>query len=70
MRKVITKKEFDVLQLHVRRDISYGEDGTFSKVDKKGDWPFDKKEAAIVERILSKLDAHVRGTTEGKDRHG
>ena len=58
MKKVITKKEFDVLQQHVRGDISYGAEGTFNKEGKNGDWLFDKKEAAIVERVLRKLDAH------------
>lgn len=50
----LTKQEVEVLAAHISRIISWGADGTFTK-EKKGEWVFDKAEAKIAERAITKL---------------
>ncbi len=57
---MITKKEFLILAQHLYEDISFGIDGTFDKLDKKGTQVFDPKEAEKVKTILAKLHKEIK----------
>ena len=56
----LTRREYLTLFRHVQRDIEFGADGTFSKYDPKAEaYVFDEREAAIVQKALAKIRAHL-----------
>lgn len=56
MKTTITKREFERLADHIRKDISYEADGTFGTLNPAtGEHEFDDREATMVGLTVDKL---------------
>jgi hypothetical protein len=56
---ILSKKEREALEVlirHTKKDISFGSEASFSKVDKTGNYIFDKAEAKKAELGIEVLE--------------